>query len=104
MRRLILCAALTLAACDPGPRGSGYVEIRGLAGFSPMPELYLDELKVEGWHNGSTILRKAAGATKLQLLRADVYYPLCSFDVRKNRIVTLNLAAVDRKLRCEVQS
>lgn len=100
----LLVLALSLAACDPVGRDSGYVEIRGLAGFSPMPELYLDDARVEFPRAGQTILRKAAGAAKLRWLKSDVYYDLCAFGVRKNRIVTLTLAAVDRKLRCDVQS
>ena len=96
-------AALALAGCNPN-KDTGYVEIKAVSAFAPPPELYLDEVKLEPLRNNAAVIRKAAGAAKLQWFKADVFYPLCSFDVRKNRIVTLTLSAVDRKLRCEVQS
>ena len=103
MRVLAAAAALALAGCNPG-KEAGYVEIRAQTFLGPPPELYLDDVKIEGLRNGTAVIRKAAGAAKLQLFKADTYYPLCAFEVRKNRVVTLTVATVDRKFKCDVQT
>lgn len=100
---LVVLAALSLAGCNPN-KDTGYVEIKAVSAFAPPPDLYLDEVKLDPLRNNAAVIRKAAGAAKLQWFKSDVFYPLCSFDVRKNRVVTLTLSAADRKLKCEVQS
>ena len=102
-RLAIALAALALAGCNPS-RESGYVEVRMQSLFGAPPELYLDDVRIEGLRNGTAVIRKAAGAAKLQLFKADTYYPLCAFEVRKNRVVTLTVATVDRKFKCDVQT
>ena len=102
-RLAIGLAAIALAGCNPS-RESGYVEVRMQALFGAPPELYLDDVRIEGLRNGTAVIRKAAGAAKLQLFKADTYYPLCAFEVRKNRVVTLTVATVDRKFKCDVQT
>ena len=82
----------------------GYVEIKAFPGFN-VP-LYLDEAKLEiPFKNGTTLVRQRVGATKLQLEYAGRFMPLCEFDVRKNRIVTVKstLGAFERGPRCELK-
>ena len=95
--------ALALAGCNPG-RDNGYVEIRTVSVYGAPPELYLDEVKVDGLRSGTAVVRKTAGSVILRLLKAETFYPLCAFEVRKNRVVTLTVAIVANKFKCDVQT
>ena len=82
----------------------GYVEIKTFPGFNL--SLYLDEVKLETpIKKGITVVRQQVGSTKLQLESAGRFLPLCEFDVKKNRIVTvkLTLSSFDRVPRCELK-
>ena len=99
----ILGAWLTLglAACTDDV---GYAEVRTVPGLN-VP-LYLDTVKLEApLKNGSAVVRQQVGKAKLQLERGGQFLPLCEFDVRKNRIVTvkLTLAGFERAPRCELR-
>lgn len=101
--RPLLGAWLTLglAACTDDV---GYVEVKTFPGFN-VP-LYLDTVKLEApFRNGSTVVRQQVGKARLQLERGGQYLPLCEFDVRKNRIVTvrLTIAGFERVPRCELR-
>ena len=90
-----------LAACTDNV---GYVEIKTFPGFN-VP-LYLDSVKLEvPFKNGTAIVSQQVGRTKLQLERGGQLLPLCEFDVRKNRIVTVKLtvSAFERVPRCELR-
>jgi len=55
--------------------------------------------------NGSAVVRQQVGRTTLQLERGGQFLPICDFDVRKNRIVTVKIivSAFDRTPRCELK-
>ena len=83
---------------------AGYVEIKTFPGFN-VP-LYLDAVKVGvPFKNGSAVVRQQVGKTTLQLERGGQFLPICDFDVRKNRIVTVKItvSAFDRTPRCELK-
>jgi hypothetical protein len=90
---------LSLTACLE--EGAGYVEIKAFPGFAA--PLYLDKVRVGELKNGVTVLRQAVGRTSLQLERNGHLLPLCEFEVRKNRIITLSLSLFDRIPRCDVK-
>ena len=82
----------------------GYVEVKTFPGFN-LP-LYLDAVKLEApFKNGSAVVRQQIGKTKLQLEHGGQFLPLCEFEVRKNRIVTvqLRIAGFERVPRCELR-
>src|SRR4051794_30345590 len=97
------CAAgvlmMVLSSCLEG--GAGYVEIKAFPGFAA--PLYLDKVRVGELKNGVAVLRQEVGRTSLQLERNGHLLPLCEFEVRKNRIITLRLSLFERVPRCEVK-
>jgi hypothetical protein len=93
-------AALGLAGCLPED-GVGYVEVKIFPRLA-LP-LYLNADKIDSMKDGVSVLRQAVGKAKLQLERNGQLYPLCEFDIRKNRITSVTVSSLDRGLRCEVQ-
>jgi len=98
---------LGLAACD---EEVGEVAVKVAAGFS-VPALAIgpdrffapdgERFRVKG--DGSpTVLRQAVGAVRLLYDRGGGFITACTFDVKKNRVVTVTLRVVGRELRCEV--
>jgi hypothetical protein len=82
----------------------GYVEIKTFPGFNA--PLYLDTVRLDiPFKKGSAVVRQQVGTTKLQLEYGGRFLPLCEFDVRKNRIVTVKLtvSAFERAPRCEMK-
>ena len=49
------------------------------------------------------MLRERVGAARLEFERDGRRIPLCEFDVRKDRIVTVAVSAIGRDPRCKVQ-
>jgi len=97
----IVLALGGLAACKP-ERGVGYVEIRAFPTFTT--PLYLNTTRVAELNNGSALMTHAVGRTTLQFQRNGQFVPICEFEVRKNRIVTVTVSPVDRIARCSVKS
>jgi len=105
MRLGIIAASLgsVLAGCDM-EGDFGYAEIR-INYLRPASDLFrlsslaLDELKAKN----VTVVRQAVGMRKLELARNDKIYPLCSFDVQKNRIVTVTVSTSGGSLQCLIQ-
>ena len=97
----ISLAAAALSACMP-EKDVGYVEIKTFPTFA-IP-LYLDTVKVAELNGGSALMSHSVGRTTLQLQRNGQFFPICEFEVRKNRIVTVTISPVDRSPRCSVKS
>jgi hypothetical protein len=104
---LAACAALTLAACD---EDSGEVAVKVASGFV-LPTLAVSPDKffgAEGQHfkakdDGSpTVLREDVGPTLLQYERNGSLLTACSFNVRKNRVVTVTLRSIGREVKCDI--
>jgi len=93
-------AMLLLAACNEN--SVGYVEIRTFPGLSG--PLYLNSAKIDTPHDGSAILQRSIGKTTLGLERNGILLPVCEFNVRTNRIITVTVLVIDRLPRCDVQN
>jgi hypothetical protein len=93
-------AAFGLGGCLPED-GVGYVEVKVFPRLA-LP-LYLNADRIESMKDGVSVLRQAVGKAKLQLERNGQLFPLCEFDVRKNRVTSLTVSSLDRGPRCEVQ-
>jgi hypothetical protein len=97
----LLLAIGAFAACVP-EKGVGYVEIRTFPKFSG--PLFLDTTRVAGDENGAALISHSVGRTMLQFQRNGQFVPICEFEVRKNRIVTVTVSALERNPRCAVRS
>ncbi len=100
MRAIAAAGALALALAGCGEQ-SGYVEIKVLPGYV-LPPLMLGPTRIDT-ARPSTVLRERVGAARLEFERDGRRIPLCEFDVRKDRIVTLAVSAIGRDPRCKVQ-
>lgn len=99
--------ALALAACDDDV---GEVAVRVASGYT-MPSLVIgpdrflasDGERFKAKDDGSpTILREPPGPTRLRYERGGELVTACSFNVKKNRVVTVTVRAVGRELKCEI--
>jgi hypothetical protein len=82
----------------------GYVEVKTFPGFN-VP-LYLDTVKLAvPFKNGTTIVSQHVGKATLQLEHGGQFLPICEFEVRKNRILTvkLSVSTFERLPRCELK-
>lgn len=99
--------ALALAACEDDV---GEVAVRAASGYAvpslavgPDKFLASDGERFKVKDDGSpTILREPPGPTRLRYERGGELVTVCSFNVKKNRVVTVTLRAVGRELKCEV--
>jgi hypothetical protein len=93
-------ALLALAGC--GRDGNmGYVEIKTVPSSARAPALYIDADKLDALKNGTTVLRQPVGTAKLQVDGEGGKVTLCQVAVRKNRITTVTISALDRPPRCQ---
>jgi hypothetical protein len=104
---LLLALALALAACEDDV---GEVAVKVANGFV-VPALALGPdrfLAGEGERfrakeDGSpTVLRQAPGPVRLQYERSGTLVTACSFNVKKNRVVTVTLRAIGREVKCDI--
>ena len=93
-------AALGLAGCLPED-GVGYVEVKVFPRLA-LP-LYVNSDKIESMKDGVAVLRQAIGKAKLQFERNGQLFPICEFEVRKNRVTTVTVSTLERGARCEIQ-
>ncbi len=90
---------ILIAACNE--LGVGYVELRVFPGLTA--PLYLNKVRVDAMRNGVAVLRQEVGRTTLYFERNNNLYPICDFQVLKNRIITVTLSVFDRGPRCDLQ-
>jgi hypothetical protein len=104
---LAACTSLTLAACE---EQFGEVAVKVASGFV-LPTLAVSPDKffgAEGDHfkakddGSATVLREAVGPTLLQYERNGSLLTACTFNVRKNRVVTVTLRSVGREVKCDI--
>jgi hypothetical protein len=107
LRFAAITFALVLAACEDDV---GEVAIKVANGFV-VPSLALGPdrfLAGEGERfkakedGNPTVLRQAPGPVRLQYERSGSLITACSFNVKKNRVVTVTLRAIGREVKCEV--
>lgn len=103
--KLLILSALSLACggCDQGA-DVGYAEIKINYFHSAGDVFRLNTVAIAELQKGSTaILRQAIGTVRLDVAHGDRIYPLCSFEVKKNRIVTSVVSIANGSLQCTVQ-
>ncbi len=94
----LLTLGLTSCQVDGG---EGYVEIKAVPASAAVP-LYLDQVKLEPLRNGNALLRRKSGTTKLETgLDASKLAPLCTIEVRKNRITSVTVSVTGSVARCQ---
>jgi hypothetical protein len=102
MRAAALGAVALLALAGCGRDGNtGYVEIKTVPASARAPSLYIDADRVDGLKSGTTVLRQPVGTAKLQVDGEGGKLTLCQVVVRKNRITTVTVSALDRPPRCQ---
>jgi hypothetical protein len=81
----------------------GYVQINTVP-VAPMAQasLYFDTIRLAPVKNGTALLRQSTGTL---MLRTDGYgsnlVPLCSIEVKKDRITTVTVSVLERPPRCQ---
>jgi hypothetical protein len=107
IRAASLLLAVALAACEDDV---GEVAVKVANGFV-VPALALGPdrfLAGEGERfrakeDGSpTVLRQVPGPVRLQYERSGTLVTACSFNVKKNRVVTVTLRAIGREVKCDI--
>lgn len=93
-------ALLALAGCVR-EASTGYLEIKTVPSTARTPALYIDADKVEALKSGTTVLRQPVGTARLQVEGEGGKVTLCQVAVRKNRITTVTISALDRPPRCQ---
>jgi hypothetical protein len=92
-------AALAVAGCRN--TDVGYVEIKVAPQAASNLGLYLDTTKLAPVKSGVAVLRQQVGTTKLQIEGGGGQMAtLCDIVVRKNRITTVTVSALERPPRC----
>jgi hypothetical protein len=97
VRSLMVGAGLLLAGC----RDIGYVEVRTVPAATRLPALYLDQERIEPPREGVAVLRQNVGTRRLQIESGGQFMPLCEVVVRKDRITTVTISALERPPRCQ---
>ena len=96
-------AALGLCGCKERDT-FGYVEVRKTVSSSTDTFKVNSVALAELPRKGIAVVRQPVGPAKLEVIRGERTYLLCSFDVGKNRLVTVTLSVSDGQLRCTVQN
>ncbi len=81
----------------------GYVQINTVpVNAMAQAQLYFDTIKLAPVKNGTALLRQSTGTL---MLRTDGYgnnlMPLCSIEVKKDRITTVTVSVLERPPRCQ---
>ncbi|WP_210324905.1 hypothetical protein [Bradyrhizobium campsiandrae] len=93
-----------MAGCDFREE-TGFVEVKkSFANLAAGDTLMLNATALDLGTRSSLVVQQPTGTASLQVRRGDASRKLCEFPVRKNRVVTVTLAAANGALRCSVQS
>ena len=81
----------------------GYVQINTVpVNAIAQAQLYFDTVRLAPVKNGTALLRQSTGTL---MLRTDGFgnnlLPLCSIEVKKDRITTITVSVLDRPPRCQ---
>lgn len=104
VQAVLLAAGLGLAGCDWSAE-TGFVEVKkNFPALAAGDSLLVNSTTLELGSRSSLVVQQPTGTASLQLKHGETSRKLCEFSVRKNRVVTLTVAAANGSLRCTVQS
>ena len=98
--------AATLVACQPAT-DVGYVELKTVPASTSVlpPTFYLDNQKLDPLKKGVAVLRQRVGTVRLSIVGpGGQLAPLCSVEVKKNRITSVTVSVLERPPRCQCRS
>lgn len=96
-------AAASLPGCQQ-ETAYGFVQVKSEIKLAANDVYKLNGKVVEGLKTGAElVLKQKTGPGQLVLYRNGRVWPLCSFDLAKNRVVTATLKPVRGTIKCEVQ-
>jgi hypothetical protein len=103
-RTISLAVGMGLAGCD-WHEETGFVEVkRSFATLATGDILTLNSATLDFGARSSLVIQQSTGTASIQVKHGEISRKLCEFAVRKNRVVTVTLAAANGSLRCSVQS
>jgi hypothetical protein len=101
---VVTALGLACSGCNQGA-DVGFAEIKINYFHAPGDVFRLNSVVItELQKNSTAIIRQAIGTARLDVAHGDRIYPLCSFEVKKNRIVTSVVSITNGSLQCNVQS
>lgn len=101
---LSLAAGIGLAGCNWSDE-TGFVEVKRSFATSPAGDtLLLNSATLDFGTRTSLVVQQPTGAASILVKHGEPSRKICEFAVRKNRVVTVTLTAVNGSLRCSVQS
>ncbi|MCP3442078.1 hypothetical protein [Bradyrhizobium sp. CCGUVB14] len=99
----MVAVAVGLAGCD-WREETGFVEVKkNFANPGAGDTLVLNATTLDFGARNSLVVQQPTGTASLQVRRGETSRKLCEFAIRKNRVVTVTLAAANGGLRCSVQ-
>ena len=97
-------AAAGLPGCQE-EQTYGFVQIKTEIKLAANDVYILNDTTVKGLKiGGDLVLKQKIGPAKLSLHRNGRVWPLCSFTLVRNRVVTATLTPVSGTIKCVVQS
>ncbi|MDN3275898.1 hypothetical protein QWJ07_16670 [Frankia sp. RB7] len=101
---VLLVVGVGLTGCD-WHEETGFVEVKkSFATLATGDILILNSTTLDLGARSSLVVRQPTGTASIQIKHGETSRKLCEFAVRKNRVVTVSLAAANGSLRCSVQS
>lgn len=103
-RAAVLLVGMSLAGCD-WHEETGFVEVkRNFVTLAAGDVLALNANPLDLGNRTSLVVQQPSGTASIQVKHGETSRKLCEFTVRRNRVVTVTLAAANGSLRCSVQS
>lgn len=92
---------------QPAPSNTGFVAVRTTFALSPSDAYMLGTVTLDPLNKGApaeATFSEPVGSTKLRLRRSGATFDLCDLAVRRNRITTVTVVAVDNTMRCRIDA
>lgn len=92
---------------QPPTIDTGFVAVRTTFSLSTNDAYMLGTVTLDPLNKGGpaeATFSEPVGSTKLRLRRAGATFDLCDLAVRRNRITTVTVVAVDNTMRCRIDA